>query len=298
MRKVTKISLPVLFIFAFVLCANASDAPEIATIKQEAVFTNVYQLKMWMYVVHILFFTAFSFLTFKFFQSWRRNKKLNDKMVHFIQAVYDIQKPLDFIKSPLEEISKEDNINETQKAKIRLAIWSTSKIQSRVNSLLDQEKSDTYFHYIMNSKIGQKNHLKEIVEATIRPYKRPNKAPEKIGSVTLPSAENQADHLFMEKLMILLKESLDDTDFTIDTLSQRIGMSRSSLYHRIKEISGLAPADFLRLYRLETAKDLLSSHQYTISEVAYKTGFSDVKYFRAVFKKQYKTSPGTFSKSE
>ena len=88
-----------------------------------------------------------------------------------------------------------------------------------------------------------------------------------------------------------------DPSFTVDTLSQKMGMSRSSFYNKIKAISGQAPADFIRQYRMERAKELLKSKQYSISEVALKAGFTDVKYFRDVFRKKYNRSPSEYAKS-
>jgi AraC-like DNA-binding protein len=47
---------------------------------------------------------------------------------------------------------------------------------------------------------------------------------------------------------------------------------------------------------MERAKEMLRQNSYTVAEVAYKCGFSDVKYFRDVFKKKYHKSPGQYSK--
>ena len=238
--------------------------------------------------------TVLIYLTF---MNWRKRKKLNEKMVHFIRAVYDLQKPLELIKGPLDEIAKNENLNESQKSKLHLAIWSTTSIQSTISNLIEEEKTDKFFHDILDSAAGKRINLKEKIESKILSYKQQNKALDKSNSENMPGRESMLDQLFMEKLMTILKANIDNTNFNIDILSQEIGMSRSSLYHMIKNISGIAPADFIRIYRLERAKELLATHQYTISEVAYKTGFSDAKYFRTVFKKQYQTPPGIYSKS-
>jgi len=256
-----------------------------------------HQFALWTQIVHLLFWTLMTFLIILLFLNCRKRRKLNEKMVHFIQAVYDLQKPLEMIKGPLEDLSKEYNINDTQKTKLDVAIWTTTSIQSTISNLIEQAKSDRFFYVILNSAAGKKIQLKEKIEAKFNSFKQVKKSLKKANRDILPGSENQTDVLFMEKLMTILKTNIEDTNFTIDTLSQKIGMSRSSLYHKIKDISGLAPADFIRIYRLEKAKELLEKHQYTISEVAYKTGFSDAKYFRAVFKKQYHTPPGTYSKT-
>ena len=280
------------FLFIGQLTNTVYESPQI----NSAIVPDPPRLALWMQIVHYLFWTITTFLLILLFLNWRIRRKLNEKMAHFIQAVYDLQKPLEMIKGPLEDLSKEYNINETQKTKLEVAIWSTTSIQSTISYLIDQAKSDRFFYVILNSAAGKKFKLKEKIEAKFISYKQDKESLKKANRDILPGRENQTDILFMEKLMTILKTNIEDTNFTIDTLSQKIGMSRSSLYHKIKDISGLAPADFIRLYRLEKAKELLEKHQYTISEVAYKTGFSDAKYFRAVFKKQYQTPPGSYSK--
>jgi len=251
-------------------------------------------LRPWIFVSHALLFTVLAALLLNLYFSWRKTKKLNEKMVRFIKAVYNIQKPLELVKGPLMELSRDESLNEVQKSKIQVALWSTESVQETINTLIEQENDDKFFEAIVNSKAGKKDRLKEILDSS----KQKRFFSDAFKSDILPGKESQSDLLFMEKLISILKANLENINFTVDTLSQDIGMSRSSLYHRIKDITGLAPADFIRLYRLERAKEMLASKQYGVSEVAYKTGFSDPKYFRLVFKKQYGIPPGSYSEFE
>jgi AraC-like DNA-binding protein len=68
-------------------------------------------------------------------------------------------------------------------------------------------------------------------------------------------------------------------------------MSRSSVYNKIKTLTGTGPNDVIRLVRLSRAKELLSRRPYPIAEVAEKVGFADPKYFSTCFKKEYGISP-------
>jgi AraC-like DNA-binding protein len=240
----------------------------------------------WISLSYIFSLTVIIFLIVIIFINWRKKNKLNERMLHFTQVVYDLLKPLALIKNPLDEIVKDENLNEVQRNKLNVAIWSANSLQSSISLLIEEEKTDNIFQYF--------------IESSVKKQINSNKSQKDISDIsnseTLPYKETLAEQLFMEKIMAILKTNLENTNFTIDTLCMKIGMSRSSLYNRIKNISGMAPNDFIRLYRLSYAKDLLSSHQYTISEVAYKAGFSDAKYFSAVFKKQYRTTPSAFSK--
>jgi len=219
-------------------------------------------------------------------------------MVHFVQTVQNCKKTLSLIKEPLDKIIKDENLTEAQKSKINLAIWSTEFLQCKIIDLTEQEKSNHFFKLMLGLLLNKRHPLKGTIESNTETSKSINEPSETTEYDSLPGKETKFNQLFMEKIINILKNNIEDNRFTVDTLSQKIGMSRSSLYHKIKDITGLTPVDFIRLYRLEKAKNLLKSHQYSISEIAYKTGFSDVRYFRTVFKRVFEMTPGNYSKEE
>lgn len=63
-------------------------------------------------------------------------------------------------------------------------------------------------------------------------------------------------------------------------------------------MTGYAPADYIRMIRLQHAAQLLKQGEYTIAEITDRVGFSDAKYFREVFKKYYGVSPSKYGESE
>ena len=71
-----------------------------------------------------------------------------------------------------------------------------------------------------------------------------------------------------------------------------------SFYNKLKALTGQAPADYIRLIRLNRAAELLKEGGKSVSEVAEMTGFCDGKYFREVFKKHFKVSPSRYGKEE
>ena len=81
-------------------------------------------------------------------------------------------------------------------------------------------------------------------------------------------------------------------------LCSLLNMSRTSFYNKIKALTDQAPADYIRLIRLKRAAQLLKEQQYSITEVAEMTGFSDAKYFREVFKKHFNVSPSQYGKQK
>ena len=102
---------------------------------------------------------------------------------------------------------------------------------------------------------------------------------------------SQLDKEFMDKVMNVIEEELADSEFSINDFCRMLGMSRTSVYNKIKTLTGQGPNDFIRIVRLNKAKELLLSKRYSIGEVANMVGFSDPKYFSTCFKKQFGTSP-------
>ena len=103
------------------------------------------------------------------------------------------------------------------------------------------------------------------------------------------------DDEFIVEVTNLIKDGLGN-GLTVDTLCASLNMSRTSFYHKIKSLTGLAPAELIRNIRMEQAAILLKSQRYSISEVSTLLGFADPKYFTDTFKKQYGVTPSVFIK--
>lgn len=101
----------------------------------------------------------------------------------------------------------------------------------------------------------------------------------------------ELDKEFLSKSMNIINKELSNPDFAINDFCRLLCMSRSSVYNKIKTLTGQGPNDFIRIVRLNKSKELLSSHKYPISEVSIMVGFSDPKYFSTCFKKQFGISP-------
>lgn len=104
------------------------------------------------------------------------------------------------------------------------------------------------------------------------------------------------DEKFLNKLMSLIEENMEDPDFNVGSLVEDIGMSQTVLYKKIKALTGLSITDFIKSQRLKRAAQLLSEDQLNISEVAYAVGFNDRKYFSKEFRKQFGVAPSEYNK--
>lgn len=102
------------------------------------------------------------------------------------------------------------------------------------------------------------------------------------------------DWKFIGELRTYVEKNLQNHEFNIDLLAAGMNMSRTSLYNKIKALTDLPPSDYVRNIRLTKAAELLKEGELNVTEVAEKTGFNDAKYFREVFKKQFKVSPSKY----
>lgn len=107
-------------------------------------------------------------------------------------------------------------------------------------------------------------------------------------------ALNGTDQEFLEKFIKTIENHLDDPDFGANHLSREMSMSHSVLYKKIKALTGMNLIEFIRDYKLRIAKKLLEDQSSSVSEVCYKVGYSDRKYFSKLFKKRFGAPPSSF----
>lgn len=111
---------------------------------------------------------------------------------------------------------------------------------------------------------------------------------------TTDFAMSQKDCEFIAKIQGVIAEQLADENFSIDTLSEQMNMSRSNFYRKIKALSGMSPNDYLKTLRMNRAAELIMSGT-RISEVAAQVGFTSSSYFAKCFKAQYGVLPKEYN---
>ena len=104
------------------------------------------------------------------------------------------------------------------------------------------------------------------------------------------------DEEIMKKVMAIIEENIDNNNFSVESLSSMIGLNRSTFFYKIKSLTGYSPVEFIRDIRLKRAAQLIVSSQLLIKEIAYMSGFSDMKYFSKCFKKKYDVTPLDYRK--
>lgn len=111
-----------------------------------------------------------------------------------------------------------------------------------------------------------------------------------------PVKENQLspEEKLVHQAIELVELHLEDADFSVQRLAELLHQSQSSLYRKIKAVTDKSLVEFVRDVRLRKAAELIRAGDLTITEIAYKVGFSSIKYFRQCFKNLYKMTPSAF----
>ncbi len=107
---------------------------------------------------------------------------------------------------------------------------------------------------------------------------------------------NSLDEKFLQSIYEMMKANMDKPDFNINELCEVLNMSRSLVYKKVKMLTGLSPIEYIRSLKMQEAAKLLRTKKYKVFEVVYMVGFSDLKYFRQCFTKEFGYSPLDFIK--
>lgn len=104
---------------------------------------------------------------------------------------------------------------------------------------------------------------------------------------------------FMDIVMEVMEKNYDNSEFGVQELADEMRMNRSVLSKKLNAEAGQPTAQFIRNYRLDIAKKMITENvaNRNITEIAYRVGFNDPKYFTRCFTKQYGESPSAFKES-
>ncbi len=105
---------------------------------------------------------------------------------------------------------------------------------------------------------------------------------------------SEKDKEFMTRLLEVIDAQLVNPDFDIEYLCSQIGMSRTKLYQKIKNISNQSIGDFIRTIRLKKAVQIMTHEDVTLAEVMYRIGIQTQSYFTKAFKKEFNQTPSQF----
>ena len=105
---------------------------------------------------------------------------------------------------------------------------------------------------------------------------------------------NSQDEKFIKKALETVEKYIAEPSFSVEDLGKEMGMSRVSLYKKMVALINKTPTEFIRILRLKRAADLLSTSQLSVSEIAYKVGFNNPRYFSKYFSAQFGVLPSEY----
>ena len=113
---------------------------------------------------------------------------------------------------------------------------------------------------------------------------------EKVAPVQFESS----DELFMKRVMAIVNKNISNNEFNISQMVDEVGMSRTQLHRKLKELTGFSASRFVQNIRMQQAMKLLKEKRVNVSQIAYSVGFSSQTHFSTTFKQYYGVSPTEF----
>lgn len=186
---------------------------------------------------------------------------------------YDLEHSCNFIDKPdVNEIPlfvMVDNSNEATQL-----MWFKYGAQAILSVPLNIELLEAKFYNLVNT-VANKTFNHELLEHT---------------KVDVGSS----DEKWLQKLVGIIENNMQEADFKVEVLVNKIGMSRTMLYCKLKALTGLSSSEFIRSIKLKRAVKYLEKGAYSIKQIRYATGFNTASYFTKCFKEQHGILPSEY----
>ncbi|REE83006.1 ABC-type sugar transport system substrate-binding protein [Lutibacter oceani] len=118
----------------------------------------------------------------------------------------------------------------------------------------------------------------------------------KLNNVEANNKFGEIEQVFIVEIKKNIDKNLDNSNFSVEDLAEKMNISRVQLYRKVKAILGISISEYIQDFRLEKSKELLETSKLSISEIAYSTGFSSPNYFSTSFKNKFGKTPKEFRK--
>lgn len=171
-----------------------------------------------------------------------------------------------------------------------ILLTAKAEIEDRIEGL--QMGADSYI-----PKPFHPDHLFIRIEKLIKNREQIKKRFENFAEVELGQMStgiSEKDDEFFVRITQCIEKHLSESEFSADTIAEEVGMSKASLYKKVKAIMGLTPHGLIKQYRLRKAADLLKNTDMSVSEVIYETGFNSRSYFYKSFNEMFHCHPKDF----
>lgn len=140
--------------------------------------------------------------------------------------------------------------------------------------------------------------IRTLIDKHLASCENPTNQPDKEPDTTSMDEEETDNEEFLTKVNRLIEKNFSTEKYTIAQLSKDIGMSKTRFSNKIKEITKMPPSTYILALKMEKARELLLSREYSITEIATFLGFCDAKYFTKKFKECNNHTPSDYVKKE
>ena len=173
-----------------------------------------------------------------------------------------------------------------------IMLTAKSSVEDQINSLnvgadayVVKPFNPAYLQALVKSMIENRNRVKQILTSSV--------------TVSSDSAQRMSikDKELMDKVYKNLESSLAEGEIDIDRMVEKLGVSRSKFFYKIKALTGQTPGEFFTTYKLNIAAKMIVEGKFKISAIASMVGFSSASHFSIVFKKQFGVLPSQYRDS-
>lgn len=167
-------------------------------------------------------------------------------------------------------------------------IWLWVKMHEREKALLamDRLEEQSYHANVTRQEVEEEESTDEETEAPS-------------GRIVIDMKQvdyTTADDAFLKNVTKCVESNLDNAEFDVPSFAKGVGVSKTSLFNKLKKLTGMNPSLFIRTVRLQAACRILSTTpSIRVSELAYMVGFNDPKYFAQCFKKEFGVSVSDYA---
>ena len=165
--------------------------------------------------------------------------------------------------------------------------FSATYLQARVENLLMQRKKLQSFYRDSLMHINISTGQEEVPVATDMPSAEEDVS--ETPPTTLEMSHN--DRKFMDKLVELMEQNMDNGELVVDDLVRELAVSRSVFFKKLKTLTGLAPIEFIKEMRIKRATQLIETGEFNMTQISYMVGINDPRYFSKCFKAQVGMTP-------
>ncbi len=201
---------------------------------------------------------------FAFYRRKKAQEELAAKIELYQNLGRALKSPLDSTVDPVEQLLDEEDMNERQRSLLELSVNNANVAKALVREMIDYK----------GIAEGRSN-LQEAIGRT---------------SALQRTAVSLSDS-FPVRLHTVMDENLSDPSFSVESLGEKLHLSRAQLYRKVKDLTGMSPVEFIREARLDKAAHLLRTTARTVSEIAYEVGFQSPAYFTKCYRIKFGHTP-------